>query len=388
MSNLSALLSGKKKVQDLNFTEENLETGEMTWAFSASYNQNPGCARFYGCNLFDAMGWNNCVVAELDVEVWAPGGRGNGCQCCCGGGYPGNPGSYIRYKMDMTKWGYIWATGMHSCINGASSTYCGQNSCYNYSSCVRNCPGCIPGLCTYSCFCICAEGGKSGHAMCINGGSLLCCYIASGWGSAETNVHWNPQCTAGDGCGWLKNWCGGDRCGCVMISTNAVANNSIAPDDKYWVKPRSEYDFLRNICWMPSGEFNASRIWLGNCNPQCYQCMRPRMWTPPRRYAQEGAWFDMNMNYVSDHYSYDGDHGLNLRMAENGASTQSSRSGFETMCWYIWKCACYEETGCNTHSGIGVGGTVNFACSGVRNHGNNGGMGATRISYKGVYRQL
>jgi len=389
MSQLSNLLQGKKKIVEASYEEDNLESGVMTWSFSSLYNQNPGCARFYGCALFDAQGFNDCILAELDVEVWAPGGRGSGCQCCCGGGYAGNPGTYARYTMDMTKYGFIWTQGMFSCVNGGSSTYCGQNSCYNYSSCVMNCTGCIPGQCTYSCFCICAEGGKSGNSHCINGGSLLCCFEASGWGSTEKNVHWNPNCTGvGDGCGWLKNWCSGDRCGCVNIGSNAVSDNTVSPDDKHWVKPQSNYSHVRNICWMPSGEWNASRVWIGACNPCCWPCMRIQMWTPPRRYAQEGAWFDMNMNFVVDQYSYDGDHALNLRMAEQGASTQSSRSGFETMCWYIWKCACYEETGCQTHSGIGVGGTAGWPCASVRNHGTNGGNGAVRITYKGNYRQL
>jgi hypothetical protein len=112
------------------------------------------------------------------------------------------------------------------------------------------------------------------------------------------------------------------------------------------------------------------------------------MWTPPRRYAQDGAWFDLNVNGDPDHYSYDGDFAMNLRMAENGASTQSSSSGMIQRCWNNHKCGCYEESGCYVHSGIGVGGTSGFQCSSVRNHGTNGGIGAVRIAFRGNYRQL
>ena len=365
MATLSSLLSSKS-ILTASSVETNLEAGRV-WGYSPqNHNETPPCMKFYGCQITNDASF----VGTVEVEVWGPGGRSNGCSCCCGGGVGGNPGAYMSFKIPMTKKGFIYMMGGRSCSSGAHCHCGGQGN----AVCLQICSGCVDSTCTYACACACVQSGLGGRNQCINGGSMMCCLGSTG-ACITPNVDYLGN-AVGDGCGMVCN---------VGNSNNwpSAANLPYACYCDYATGSASSKASITGVKCCNSDITRAAKTFYGHCNPAEWNYHRQIISTAPMRYSTCGAEMVLGFSHT-DGTTQNPSSFTNMDAAVQGI-TRSPTSGHRSMaCWAsIRSCGCYEETGCTPFWPIAMPAPFEFPCSGVRTHGYTGGHGAMRIKYLG-----
>ena len=87
MASLETLLKAKVP----GGSEQNLETGRL-YSFAEGNTYTKACKCWCWCPT---------ATGVATIEVWGAGGSG-AKMCCCGGGIPGNSGSYAKKEIAMT----------------------------------------------------------------------------------------------------------------------------------------------------------------------------------------------------------------------------------------------------------------------------------------------
>ena len=361
MATLKSLLSSRSLLTG-SFTETNLEFGRI-WAFTPqNYEEYPHCAKWYGCQISNDLN----TPFNIEVEMWGPGGRGNACLCCCGGGVGGNPGAYMRFTTPMTACGYIYIMGGRACQSGGNCMCGGLGS----ATCVRVCPGCITGQCTYTCSCACSTSGYGGRSLCINGGSMMCCLGSNG--ACITPGFDLDGNAVGAGCGIVCNLGSGNN----WPTSSGLAKNCY-----------NNVGTFSNVVCCDGTVDTVACHYYGHCNPCCWVCHRQIIHTPPMLYSTCGGEMQI-LNSYQDMYTYAGSPFGNMDHAQQGLSRSPTWGGRPTTCWSGNKmCECYEWTGCTPYWRPGMPAPSTFACSSVRTHGFTAGHGFVRIKYKGAITQ-
>ena len=362
-TSLGSLLTTRSQLT-ASASETNLMKGRI-WGYTPQNHSEfaGGGAKFFGCQITNV----DSDVFEVEVEMWGAGGRGNACICCCGQGVGGNPGAYIRFTTPMTRYGWICTTGMRGCNSGTHCMCGGAGS----STCARICPGCIAGVNTYLCTCACAQAGCGGRSMCFNSGSWLCC--AGGLGLCFTQGIDLDGNAVGAGCGIVCNMGNGSN------GTPTAGNLSKA----YYINQGNQMTGVV-CCNVP--DTNTAKMYVGHCNPCCWNCHRQVLYTPAMMYSTCGACFQVAHSW-QDMYTYAGSPFGNMDAATNGLSRGPTLGGRPSSCWSGNKmCECYEWTGCHPFWRPGMPSPATFPCNAVRSHGFTPGHGFIRITYLGAIK--
>jgi hypothetical protein len=147
------------KSSSIASAESNLEKGRI-WMFAEPNVRT---------KQFACVCWTAPSSGQVILEVWGAGGSG-AMIACCGGGIPGNPGSYSKKTFNV--------------VTGCTVTGCIGLSCGNpTTSCFRGCSE-PTGVCYQSTAgnsCICAQGGRGGVSWCSTGTSMFCCFFNAGY---------------------------------------------------------------------------------------------------------------------------------------------------------------------------------------------------------------
>jgi len=312
--------------------ENNLEKGRLFY-FSPVQQHNQ-CTKFT---------WKSPGAGTARIEIWGAGGSG-GKMCCCGGGVPGNPGAYVVKTFITDAASKVCGCIGISCGNADALCYRGRST----GTCV-----CWFGTAADSalCGCLCAEGGEGGTTWCAPSSSNFCCFVADA--KFCTTAMTNPA-----GVAW------GTGCGLACNTRNTTAALTIA----------NAYGGDLNC---PGGISCTS--WY-NCDSanHCYAQYHIR--TPAGVHSTCGA----TVTYSGDNDSaiavggtaqYHSSH----KMALEAASRSPEAGHTMGLCYFSRLCGCYEVSGCQATLPHGHGGAPPQTCSGVRDQGQRGGMGAIRI---------
>ena len=358
---LTSLLSTRSQITQ-NSTETNMYKGRV-WGYTPqNHSEFSDGAMWYGCQVTNV----DSDIFFVDVEMWGAGGRGNGCICCCGQGVGGNPGAYIRFSTPMTRYGWLCTIGMRGC-NSGSNCMCGGAG---NATCMRICPGCVAGANTYACSCACAQAGCGGRTMCFNDGSWLCC--AGGMGFCFTQGVDLKGDAVSNGCGIVCNiGNGSNNIPTAGNQAKACYNNN---------------GILTSVICCNVPDSRVAKMFVGHCNPCCWNCHRQVIYTPANLYSTCGGEMHI-LHSWQDGYSYGGSPFANFDAATNGLSRGPTLGVRPSSCWSGNKmCDCYEWTGCHPFWRPAMPSPATFACNSVRSHGHTPGHGMIRITYKGAIK--
>ena len=175
MASLETLLKAKVP----GGSEQNLETGRI-YSFAEGNTYTKACKCWCWCPT---------ATGVATIEVWGAGGSG-AKMCCCGGGIPGNSGSYAKKEIAMTTSQYMW---------GCTGFACGNSDALCFRGCSE--PSTVCWTSTSTNGCMCAKGGKGGVSICSTTPSMYCCFLGNGF--CGTNI--GPQC------GMICNQCSGQH---------------------------------------------------------------------------------------------------------------------------------------------------------------------------------
>ncbi len=325
MAKLSDLLS----TREIAGNQENLEKGKV-WVVTVP--------SMFACVRSDFMYcWRSPGCGTLTMEVWGAAGSGSR-MCCCGFGLPGNAPGYS--KKTIAVWPDTYICG---CPGQACNAHDLCNSGCSVASYLRW--GNARDLCGFTGGCMCAQGGRSGTAICTTGSSAYCCYTAAGFCTTKF--------TGVDNCGIVCNHCsgawlacgyGGDinKCGCIGYA---------------------QFKGCYAICICSTESFipYASGI-----------------------FSQDGGHFGYTHDDDPQYSEWSGMGHHNAAYALNSLSRSPSGGMPWSVCYNGQQaCGCYETLGCYVFMPYGVAGGPPFPCPGVRDHGKRGGMGAIRLTYRG-----
>ena len=315
MASLETLLKAKLPSSG----EDNLETGKI-YSFAEGNTYTKACRCWCWCP-------NATGVAQ--IEIWGAGGSG-AKMCCCGGGLPGNSGSYSKKTITMTSSQYLYA-----CTGFA----CGNSDALCFRGCSEPTTVCWTSTSTNGC--MCARGGKGGMSYCSTSPSLYCCFLAGGFCATNNG----PQC------GTVCNQCSGQW--------DAIA-----------------YGGDVNRCG------NISCVGFHGCYPMCICQQRSYVAFPPGMITECGGIVGFGSADSSSYSQFSGQ-GMGQTIAMLAGAGRTPGTGIP------WKgcfrgdvsCGCYNANGCQSNVPYGVGGHGPFPCPGVRDHAHRGGMGAVRIKF-------
>lgn len=326
MANLSTLIQNKKGLARsivTKFTESNLDAGVIYYYGSADWG-NTAC-----CFCWKPPGNGTAVI-----EIWGAAGSGS-TMCCCGIGLPGNPGAYAKKTISVTANSYI--CGQIGCAIG------GQVLCFAGCAGPTTLTICL-GTGT-TCSCMCAEGGRSGFAICsTTAGSPLTCYAACNFCTTNQSAGCGIVCNIGSTFSFLPTAYGGDiNCGggfsCLYIGSCDTVN---------W------HCFSANVR-LPAGIISATQ--QNVCVP--YTCASGSPFG--------GAGTD---NYYT---------------ALAGLGRQPTSGGTYRSCWSSSQyCGCYEAQSCKMLLPAAIPGLGPTTCASVRDVGMRGGNGKVKIRYIGA----
>lgn len=315
MASLETLLLARNPIG----AEENLESGRI-FSFTEGNTYTKACKCWCWCPT---------STGTVDIEVWGAGGSG-ARMCCCGGGLPGNSGSYSRKQITMNTGNFIW---------GCTGFACGNSS----QLCFRGCsePSTVCWTSTSTNGCMCSKGGKGGVSFCSSSPSMYCCFLANGFCATNNG----PQC------GTVCNQCPG--------SWDAIA-----------------YGGDVNRCG------NISCMGYHGCYPACVCYFRSYTAFPPGMIAEEGGIVGHANSNDSAAFKWSGG-GTPPAVAMINGAGRSPAQGMQWRGCYTSdsSCGCYEAYGCSSVVPYGMGGAGAHPCPGVRDHGKRGGMGAIRIKF-------
>jgi len=315
MASLEALLKAKIPAG----TEDNLETGRI-YSFTEGNTYTKFCKQICWC-----PNSNGTAI----IEIWGAGGSG-AKMCCCGGGIPGNSGSYSRKEISMSS---------SNTITGCTGFACGNSDALCFRGCSE--PTMICWFSTTSNGCMCARGGKGGVSICSTSPSMYCCFRANGF--CYTNT--------GPNCGTICNQCTGQW--------DAIA-----------------YGGDINRCG------NIGCMGFHGCYPQCICLFRSFVAFPPGMIAECGGFVSYGMAGDSAHARWSGGGQLEAIAMINGAGKSPGHGIPWKGCYRSdTSCGCYNTNGCMSTLPYGVGGPGPQPCPGVRDHATRGGMGALRIKF-------
>ena len=315
MASLETLLKAKLPSSG----EDNLESGKI-YSFAEGNTYTKACRCWCWCP--DATG-----VAQ--IEIWGAGGSG-AKMCCCGGGLPGNSGSYSKKTITMTSSQFLYA-----CTGFA----CGNSDALCFRGCSEPTTVCWQSTSTNGC--MCARGGKGGVSYCSSSPAMYCCFLAGGF------------CTTNNGpnCGTVCNQCSGHW--------DAIA-----------------YGGDVNRCG------NISCVGFHGCYPSCICQQRSYVAFPPGMIAECGGIVGFGSSNDSSYSNWSGQGmGQTIAMLAGAGRTPGTGIPWKACFRNDVSCGCYESNGCQSNVPYGVGGHGPFPCPGVRDMAHRGGMGAVRIKF-------
>lgn len=326
MPTLRSVLETRLDFQ-LQGLESNLEEGRI-WSY------NPGTG--VGTNFCCGVCWRSPGTGTAVIEIWGAGGSG-AKMCCCGFGLPGNPGAYSSKTVSVT---------VGCCIRGNVGLSCGNSDDLCYRGRSESTGICWQGNGTTGC--MCAEGGQGGFSYCSTTPSAYCCFTANGFCSTRC---------AGDNCGIVCNYRGP---GCAIHQAQAYGGDC-------------------NI----AGGFSCVSFF--GCLPSCPCAFWYHMRTPPKQYADCGAWITYTNDTDNGAYNWSGGSVYGYIHTLGLASRNPTHGGHYTACWTGNRyCGCYNMNGCLTFVPPAHGGPPPHPCPDVRDHAYRGGHGIIRIKYTGT----
>ena len=314
MASLKTLLGSK------NFTqaEGNLEKGKI-WAFDNG--------QMYTC-LCNGYCWIAPGSGTVLAELWGAGGSGSK-MCCCGGGLPGNAGSYANKAFNVTSGNYTCGCLGKSCGNadGMCNRGCSSNSAMCWFSSSTN-------------GCMCSQGGRSGTSFCSTTPSLYCCLRANGY--CATNM--------GPNCGLVCMYDGGHIACAYGGDVNCCGRISCA-------------SFL-------------------GCYVNCVCMFYYHAALPANMFSKEGGTVTYGTEDNNPYSRWSGSGIHQYVNSLNAMSRNPDKGVYHGSCWMGNRsCGCYQMQGCTQYVPYGAGGPAALPCPGVRDSGHRGGNGAARIKY-------
>jgi len=284
--------------------------------------------------------WNAPGNGTAIIEIWGAGGS-SAWMCCCGGATPGNSGSYAKKTIEVCAGSYVCGWPGHSCNNPA----------LNFRGCSESTCICWTGA-NNTCGCMCAQGGFGGNTLCINTGSIYCCFIAAGYCGSQ-------GCFTGPGCGIICN-----------TSSSVAIGNAFGGDIN-----------------CPS-IVGCTTFMLG-CNPCCEYCFAlHHVPVPPGIISTDGAIITFQRDWNgSCGGCYANVQGIGYHQFINALNVASRNpaTGFPpAACWgaYTGVCNGYDMSGCIQYFPPGVGAIPdNTSVVNYRGVGYRGGMGHIKITY-------
>ena len=315
MASLETLLKAKLPSSG----EDNLESGRI-YSFAEGNTYTKACKCWCWCPT---------ATGVAEIEIWGAGGSG-AKMCCCGGGLPGNSGSYSKKSITMTSSQYLYACTGFACGNADAL-------------CFRGCsePTTVCWQSTSTNGCMCARGGKGGVSYCSSSPAMYCCFLAGGF--CATNN--------GPNCGTVCNQCSGHW--------DAIA-----------------YGGDVNRCG------NISCVGFHGCYPMCICQQRSYVAYPPGMIAECGGIVGFGSSNDSSYSNWSGQGmGQTIAMLAGAGRTPGTGIPWKACFRNDVSCGCYESNGCQSNVPYGVGGHGPFPCPGVRDMAHRGGMGAVRIKF-------
>ena len=326
MATLRSLLETKLAFQ-LNGLESNTEEGRI-WTYT------PGTA--VGTNFHCGVCWISPGTGTATIEIWGAGGSG-GKMCCCGFGLPGNPGAYSSRTVNVT---------IGCCIRGQTGLSCGNSDDLCYRGRSESTGVCWQGNGTVGC--MCAEGGQGGYSYCSTTPSAYCCFGANGFCNTKT---------AGENCGIICNYRGA---GCAVHEAQGYGGT----------------------CNMAAGFSCASFF---GCLPSCPCAFWYHTRTPPKMYADCGAWITYTNDVDNGAYNWSGGAQYGYIHTLGLTSRNPTMGGNYSACWTGHRyCGCYNMNGCIAFVPPAHAGAPPHPCGDVRDHAYRGGHGIIRIKYIGT----
>jgi len=343
MARLSRLLE-TKTVSERTASDSNLQKGEI-------YVYSPGgWMNFRDAGSGPHFCWSASDYGVAVIEAWGASGSG-ARQCCCAASVPGNPGAYARKTIRVAPGDFVCGFVGNACGNASALCFrnCGEATTILWRS-GRFCSNCI-----------CAMGGRSGHAFCTASVSMFCCFLCCCFaGTAFPNA----------GCGIICNYQdfggAGSNCGIGGPTGSCCAADR-------WMACAYGGDINR------IGGFSCVEFY--HCNACCICCQINYVKTSPYVFSEEGAIVRVNADFTDaarvSWYSHAFMNNL------SGVSKSPTQGHPYVYCWNSGSimCGCYETNGCMSFAGIGVPGLGGMTCNDVRDHGTRGGPGAVRIQY-------
>ena len=317
MANLSTLLQNKQTIAQIS--ETNLDQGQI-------FVMHSGTEQVDGFRCFFC--WYAPSNGVAHIEVWGASGSASEV-CCCGLGIPGNPGAYAKKTVTMS-------SGQR--ISGQTGKSCGNAS----QICFRGCSTatCVA-ICAAECTCMCAQGGRSGTSLCVDGSSIYCCFGSTG--------HCISQ-VGSTGCGIVCNF------GSGFFIPQAYGGDINC-----------------------DGQFSC--LELTHCNPSCWCFNKQHVKTSANIYGTCPA----TITATADPQTPNNRGGFYVNSFFQGISGAAASPTYGSQYNYCWSsssyCGCYEAQGCNVMIPVGIPAVGSSPCSNVRDHGLRGGEGGVKIRF-------
>jgi hypothetical protein len=312
------------KSSSIASAESNLEKGRI-WMFAEPNVRT---------KQFACVCWTAPSSGQVILEVWGAGGSG-AMIACCGGGIPGNPGSYSKKTFNV--------------VTGCTVTGCIGLSCGNpTTSCFRGCSE-PTGVCYQSTAgnsCICAQGGRGGVSWCSTGTSMFCCFFNAGY------------------CGTLIN----SNCG-IICNYGAGATIASCCAQAYGGDVN---------CY---GGFSCTGFF--GCVPNC-SCSSTYFVRTPAGYMSKSGGVLVFATENTNEFANNSGQGIHQYLNALNASSRHPHNGLphESNCYAnAFGCGCYQAHGCVSFFPPGFPGMAPSPCASVCDYATRGGSGAIRIKF-------
>jgi hypothetical protein len=340
-TSLTTLLKSKNSFL-VEGQETNLEKGRI-------YTYTPGggsTGHNYQCHVC----WVSPGTGTALIEVWGAGGSG-AKMCCCGFGTPGNPGAYVSKTINVTAGCIVCGVVGMSCGNSDDICFRGRSE-----------PTLVCWFGNTTNGCMCAEGGVGGTSYCSTTPSMYCCYTAGCFCTTKT---------ANENCGIICNFrgCSCANWSCYEAVGYAGIGSTPTPDSTCVCKINGGY----------------SMVYSHGCHPMCHCSYIYAMRTPPKFFADCGAWIFYTTDNDNGTYNWSGATMAGYTHTLGLAGKNAVQGMPYSACWTGYRyCGCYNMNGCLPFVPPAFPGTPPHPCPDVRDHAYRGGHGIIRIKYIGT----
>lgn len=347
MASLADIIQKRRKESDLG--EPGLEQGKIFVFTPATHEAN----YFNSCFCWSATG-NGLAV----VEIWGAAGS-SARQCCCSANISGNPGAYSKKTVCVQSGDWIrgivgmacgYSTDCHIWFRG-----CSESTCITLCTNLKGCE------------CMCAEGGKGGHSMCVQGSNVsYCCFRCDGFATSLFKVRCNCNIC-----------CSVPNMGCYLCC--GIICNIRPGSERPAIAYGGDINKEAGISCLSVYKADGGGDGGGNCR------MVHHVHTSPGIISEDGVMLTIPHGGGSSSAPTAGGHALHAVLnAVASAGKRPSLSGhYYTEQGCLRFCGCYEMMGCLPFLPPGIPGPGSGTNGDVRDHGLRGGPGLVRIKFIG-----